>query len=54
MIKTAGLALAGVGAAAALGVLKWQILKGKSAWWAIGIGALLFLISTPAQGEPNQ
>lgn len=47
-LKTVGLAAAGIGAAAAFGLLKWKVLSGKTAWWAIGIGALLFLISTPA------
>lgn len=50
-LKTVGLATAGLGAAVAFGLLKWKVLSGKTAWWAIGIGALLFLVGTPAQGE---
>lgn len=51
--KNIALGLAGVGALAAFGFLKWKILSGNGKWWALAIGGLLFAATTPsaAQGE---
>lgn len=53
-LKTVALGLAGVGAAAAFGLLKWKVLTGNGKWWALGAGALLFVLSGTAIADaPN-
>jgi|SoimicMinimDraft_8_1059736.scaffolds.fasta_scaffold842767_1 hypothetical protein len=44
--KNIALGVAGVGALAALGFVKWKLLRGGNAWWAIILGGLLFAATT--------
>jgi hypothetical protein len=44
--KNIAYGVAGVGALAALGLVKWKILRGGRAWWAIILGGILFAATT--------
>lgn len=55
--KTIGLAAAGLGTLAAFGFLKWKLLRGGNAWWAIILGGILFAATTSSatsEGEQIQ